>query len=393
MSFVREPGSSMRRPLLWACLCAGLVFAWQTLTVAANYRGDWSALFYTGSWIRTSALLEEEETYRIPNDRGYDGQFYHLVAHDPFLRHDAVASVDNPRLRWRRILLPLVAWTLALGQSEYIDSAYAATVLGFVLLGAFWLATYCVRTSLHPAMSLAFPLIPAVLVSIDRFTIDVALAALCVGLLVEKGWRLFLILALAPLARETGVILPLAFGVWSLSRRKYRPAGAAAGALVPYALWLAYLYGRTSPDLTVFASWIPFVGLGYAVVHPPVGQFASSWLRAAGILDYVALLGICAAVLLAAWAAVQRPRDLAAVAAALFTGTVVAFTFQMQAWDGAYSFARTMSPVLLFLALYGLAQRSWIHILPMALTLPRLLFQLSPQWRGILAFCRSELGL
>ena len=43
-----------------------------------------------------------------------------------------------------------------------------------------------------------------------------------------------------------------------------------------------------------------------------------------------------------------------------------------------------MSPPLIFLALIGVAMRSWICALPMAAAIPRILWQLGPQWRGIL---------
>ena len=50
--------------------------------------------------------------------------------------------VDNPRLRWRRILVPALAWLCALGQSDFVDSAYFGVLLGFVFLGAYWLSRY-----------------------------------------------------------------------------------------------------------------------------------------------------------------------------------------------------------------------------------------------------------
>ncbi len=102
-------------PFFWAAVCAGSVFAWQTLTVNANYDHDYSALFYTGSYITMPPAVAAEGTFRIPNDAGYDGQFYHFIAHDPFLRDDTARFVDNPRVRWRRILVPLTAWLLAFG--------------------------------------------------------------------------------------------------------------------------------------------------------------------------------------------------------------------------------------------------------------------------------------
>jgi hypothetical protein len=75
-----------RLPMFWAALCTGVVLAWQALTVNFNYQGDWSALFYTGAYTRVPPTITNEGTFRIANDPGFDGQFYHFIAHDPFLR-------------------------------------------------------------------------------------------------------------------------------------------------------------------------------------------------------------------------------------------------------------------------------------------------------------------
>jgi hypothetical protein len=359
------------------------VGAWQALTVQCNYSGDWSALFYTG-YIQMPPALTHEGTFRIRNDSGFDGQFYHLIAHDPFLRSDTARYVDSPRFRWRRILLPLAAWLLAFGQSDYIDSTYAIAILGFVFLGAYWLSVYCRRIGLSPVWGLLFALIPAVLVSIDRFTVDVALGALCVGFLVETRWRFFLILVLAPLARETGLILPAAAGLHALLRRDHLRLMGSAATLIPYAVWLVYVDGRTASDGISYTSLIPFHGLIVRTLHPIQQAAGSAWVRTALRLEYAAVLGMWAAVLLTVWLVLKRRNDLAALAAMLFAAVFVAFVSYAPIWDGAYSFGRTMSPILVFLGLIGLASRSWIYGLPLMLIAPRILFQLSPQWHGIL---------
>ncbi|HEV3333166.1 MAG TPA: hypothetical protein VG096_19400 [Bryobacteraceae bacterium] len=368
--------------MFWAALCTGVVLAWQALTVNFNYQGDWSALFYTGAYTRVPPTITNEGTFRIANDPGFDGQFYHFIAHDPFLRKDTSQFVDDPGFRWRRILVPLMAWLLALGSSEYIDSTYAITILGFVFLGAFWLGVYCLRRDLSPALGIWFPFVPAALVSIDRFTVDVALAALAVGFVVEEGWRLFVVMAVAPLARETGLIIPLTFGLDSLLLKNLRGMALAVAAIVPYAAWLVYLSQRTATALGMRTSLVPFRGLWERTIHPVVYTLSSSWLRTAAVLDYIAVLAMWLSVALVFWALRRHGRE-PVLAAALFTATFMAFVSQTDVWYGAYTFSRTMSPVLIFLALIGLAARSWIYIVPLAMSLPRLLWQLTPQWLGI----------
>ena len=112
-----------RAPLIVAALSTGLVLLWQFLNVHYNYRDDWTALYDTGAFRRIPPAISNEQIYLFNGSPGYDGQFYHFIAHDPWMRHGTASYVDNPRLRWRRILVPALAWLAALGQPDYVDSA------------------------------------------------------------------------------------------------------------------------------------------------------------------------------------------------------------------------------------------------------------------------------
>jgi hypothetical protein len=374
----------MRAALVYALLTTGMALGWQALTVHFNYGGDWSALFDTGGYTEAPRAIADEGVYRFPGSPGYDGQYYHFIAHDPLLLGDTARYVDNPRLRWRRILIPGLAFLFAGGDGERIDSAYGVVVLAFVFLGSLWLARWCARCGLHPAWCVTFILVPGVLVSLDRYTVDVALAALCIGFAwygVERcSLAVFAVLALAPLARETGLILAAAFGAHALWRRNWRAAAFAGAAAVPFGAWLWYVSMRTVPDQTVFASWVPFRGLIERTLHPFPDSVATRWLFTAAVLECVAVVGIWLAVALAFRLLWKGRRDLLAIAAALFATVFVAFLAQPQAWAGVYTFGRTMSPLLIWLALMGAASRQWPFVLPLAMTVPRLLFQLGPQW-------------
>lgn len=375
--------AGLKGPLVWAALAVGAALAWQVLTVHYNYGGDWSALFYTGQATAVPPEIAREDVYRVQDATGYDGQYYHMMAHDPLLRGGAMQFLDNARLRWRRILLPALAFAAAGGQGERVDSAYGAVVVGFVFLGTLWTARWAVAWGRHPAWGLLFLAIPAVAVSLDRYTTDVALAALAVGFLVEGGALIWPILVLAPLARETGAILIAAYALHAALRREWRRAAVAALASLPWIIWLAYVARRTPADATVFASWVPFSGLMDRTLHPIQDSVATGWLLRAAILEYVGVLGMWAAVALTVVLLWKGKRDLTTCAAALFAAVFVAFLGQPQAWSGVYSFGRTMSPLLIWLAMAGVASGRWMFLAPLAMALPRILFQLAPQWRGI----------
>src|ERR1041385_915357 len=158
----------MKRPAILALAAVLAVWLWQLATVHFNYGGNWTALFCTAPDWRIPPFLLGENIFKFPaGSLGYDGQMYHLIAHDPWMHRGAVAAMDDPALRYRRILVPMLAWLLALGRDSAIHAAYFAVILGFVFLGVYWLARVMAIRGRHPAWGLMFLLMPATLVSID----------------------------------------------------------------------------------------------------------------------------------------------------------------------------------------------------------------------------------
>ncbi len=373
-----------RVSLAYALLCAAVVFGWQGVTVARNHGGNWTALFYTGEYGRTPPSLAAEGIYRVPASAGYDGQYYHYIAHDPVLSSGMAEYVDNPRLRWRRILVPALSWLVAAGRSEWVDPAFFAVVLAFVFLGAYWLSRYCRSYGRNPAWGVAFALVPAVVVSIDRMTIDVALAALCVGFALyaeaEPSWKLYPVLVLAPFARETGLLLVFAWCMWLIVRKDWKRAAVFSTALVSYAGWLAFLALRTGWDQTSWSSWVPLSGLLARTFHPLQYAVTGRWLAVAAATDYLAVLGIWAAAgfavtLLARRAGKVSPVEMTAVVFAAF----LAFLAKPDIWAETYAFGRTLSPLLVMLAMSGIARRAWWQFVPMGMVLPRIALQMLTQ--------------
>ncbi|MFN7920138.1 MAG: hypothetical protein U0Q16_08580 [Bryobacteraceae bacterium] len=366
-------------PLGIGVFAAALALALQWAKVELHYGGNWSALFYTGDAVALSPAVARENPYRFAHSSGFDGQFYHAIAHDPWMRDGSRDFTDNARLRWRRILVPALAWALALGRGQAIDAAYAAVILGFVFLGAWWTAAWCRRFGWHSAFGLGFLAVPAVAVSLERYTVDAALAALCAGFALRAPERIgpatFAILALAPLARETGLALIAAAFLVAVSRRDARSAALAASASVPCLLWIGWVHARTAPADAAFASAIPFEGLWNRTWQPLQFHLGSHWLALAAAFDYAGVAGIWIALGLALLA-VRRHSTLADPLL-VFSGTFVAFLVQPQAWDGVYTFGRTMSPLLIWTAMTGLGERSWLHLVPLASTAPRLLLQVA----------------
>jgi hypothetical protein len=89
----------------------------------------------------------------------------------------------------------LAAFLLAFGRSGWVDRSYFAVILLAVFCGGWWLSIYSLRIGSSAAWGFGFLLVPATLVSIDRMTVDVALAALCVALVLTTNepsqWGLY----------------------------------------------------------------------------------------------------------------------------------------------------------------------------------------------------------
>ena len=378
----------MRRPtpLAVAATALLLALAWQYLTVRFNYGTNWTALFHTGEATALPPSPENQSVYRFPGSLGYDGMYYRLIAHDPLLKKGYATYVDNPSLRWRRILVPGMANILAAGRDPLIDYSYIAVTLLFVLLGGFWLSRYCVLNGFHPCWGLAFLLIPPVMVSLDRQTVDAAAAALLIGFMLycsRAPYRAYVLLALLPLARETGLCITAGAMILEWRRRHRERLILAAVSIVPFVAWAGYVNLHTSRDGTPWLS-LPFMGLITRTLNPIQYPLTGPWVTTAAVLDYTAVLGMWLALSFVLYVLLRRPVGMLGTCLAVFSLAVV-FLGKADIWGGAYEFGRTMSPLLIMLMMLTISTREYRYLLPMTLVLPRILLQYQPQVFGILS--------
>ncbi len=298
-------------------------------------------------------------TLRSAHPNGYDGQFYRLLAADPFLQQDTAAYLDSPLLRSRRILVPALAWALAAGQTKLVDAAYIFVVAFFAGMGVYYLTKLMIFHGRHPALGLLFLLVPAVPIAVDSMTIDISLAALtaCFAYQVVTGRErgLWWTLAAASLSRETGMLLPAAAAIAALLGHAPRKAFAWATATVPALLWYTYLY-RVLPASALsegfFPKWFiprPTVGILLRAVDPlPYPLLAEKLQLVARTLDLVSLgATIVLTVLGILLLRKMRPVILQA-AVVLFLGLLVAATDQ-GFWITPYGYARPIAPLFVLL--------------------------------------------
>ena len=361
-----------------------VVLLWQWATVQANYGGNWTALFCTGSRQRQPPLNATEHVYLFADSHGFDGQFYRYIAHDPFLRSDLKNYVDDQRLRYRRILIPLLAYGLALGHAGLINGAYEFVCLLAIGLGVYWSCSFAQNAGLAAAWGLVFLAVPAIPITADRLVVDAGLAALTVAFVYYRrssSWKLFLVLACAFLTRETGLLLVVAYCIYLAWRREFRTAGLFLLSAAPAAAWYGFVQWNT-PGNSYRLSVAPFATILQALEHPLQYPPSVPFAAAVRMGDYFAIAGALIGFGMAIVWFARRPCDPLRIAAILFTllGLLVDITDQ---WYTVYAFGRYYTPMLVCLS--GMAAQSrnpWL-LLPVAMMLPRIAIQLAPQALGI----------
>ena len=379
-----------RACLGWALVAVIAAALGQYLTVRYNYEGHATALFFTGSSRPVPPPLVGE-VYQVEDPRGFDGQLYHYVAHDPLMRRGFDQYVDNPRLRWRRILVPGLASVLSFGNSGWVDWSYFGVVLGFVFLGAYWVARYLAGLGIYPGFALGFVALPGVFGSLERMTVDVALLALCAGFAVyvslTPGWKLYVVLAFCPFARETGLLVAASYALYNLLQRQWLRLAIFSTAVVPWLLWVAYIHSKTGADLTAWFAGYPFAGLVERTLNPVAFEITGRWVAAEAVADYLGILGTWVAI--GAVACLVRKMTLDSLtldpltmSCAAFVG-LAAILGKADVWEQSVGFARVLSPLFLWLAMTGIARGERWMLAPLGLVVVRVGVQVGVHLAGV----------
>lgn len=362
-----------------ATLAVFFAFAWQFLTVTRNYHGDWTALYCIGDEIRVAPSLQG--MYRFPGSRGFDGQMYLMIAFDPLFQHDTANYVDEPGLRYRRILLPALAYAAGLGNPRAIVYTYILANLGFLFLGVWWMSQYAVLCSRHPAWGWLFLAVPCVLISLDRQTVDMALTALTMGTLYSwqaRRWKLlFALLPLVCLVRETGLLIAAGFLIAFLARRRWRFAGYALLSIAPFAAWTWVVGLHFAPSLR---EWFPtdaFVWTARSLLHPPALPFPQTVQLLVRCFDWLAVTGFLIGAALIVRTAIRARAITGPVVAGGLIAALCVYLFSLPEWTHVYDFGRISSPMAVLLIADRSAGRfGWV---PSVLMTLRVIVQIAPQ--------------
>ena len=323
----------VNRPAAWRWLGpAGVAFLFAIALTVVVGRGDAYAFrlaIHPGAFFARPGTLLQGQTAEPTS--GYDGQFTFYLAEDPFLTRPATAASLDSSYRYRRIVVPVLAWLLSLGQRNLVPYALVLVNLSaFVLLTAV-MAAAAGRAGRTPWAALAVTLYAGGWIPVLWDLTDTMASALIgLGLLVDSAG----LLLVATLTKETAAAVLLSRAVLAALRRDWRRAGAAGLAMGVFATWALAVWLILPGILANPANFLDRRDdLGFALTHSSVAN-----------------LGVMGPVLLICGLALIRPlfgrRDDAAVAAALSAAIVLAASNSV--WlDGLDYYRDTLPTVVL----------------------------------------------
>jgi len=373
-------GRTHLRSALWALLGLIILFSWDLAIVKYNYGGNWTSLFRTGDQFPVPTALSEK-TFILFNSSGYDGQFYRYVALDPFWLDHRQDSLDDVSRRYTRILVPLAAYVLALGNPNLIDFTYFLVIGALIFLGVFWLSRWAVYHGRHPAWGLAFAFLPSSVISATMMTVDVGVLALAMsfGYFMERRQYLsvYPLVLLAPLFSEAGALLLAGACLFLLIHKKWRLCLLMGTAGLPALVWLIYVQTeiRATSGGSALPKWLmeqPITGIFQTLVSI-FDYGTSAYLnKLIGVFDQVSLAAMILAFVLIGLAALKRPLSPIALTGSLFIALAIVVN-NSYFWAVPIGYLRPFSVVFGFLLMLNLSRflkrfRFWLVWVVITLT-------------------------
>jgi len=250
----------------------------------AHYKGGPSALLLAGETTFVPAQYRPG-VYLHPGIVGFDGQFYFLIAQDPWIMSDRWRALDLPLPRYQRIFYPALGWILSGGgaPSRLPVALLLANLLGLAA-GALFVARIAARLGRGPweacGIGCLFPLFPGLIHAATYCLTDVWAAALVAGSLSMwlngRARASVLFACLAALTREETLVYSTGFALaLAIRREKVRNVAAWFLPHAAYLLWVAYVSVRTGAHTLPFFQYTGTIGIPFVAVAKTVMRLAS----------------------------------------------------------------------------------------------------------------------
>lgn len=255
----------------WTLTAIACVLGTLLIATLVPYRGNVTSLFHMDDVLRAP---EMPAGFVILDQPAYDGaQYYRIARRVPdFFRPaewDSIAA-DLPRAYgYQRMLLPVIAFMLSMGNVAALPFAFLAINSASLLLAA-WL--FLRRWPHHPLAAAALALGPAATVSMHFMLAEPLTILLVTAFLVRftarasLGWTEALLLSLLVLSREVNVVFVAVLGAYLIGTRQWKNIPWLVPSATAFLAWHLWIYA-------VFGD-IPFLESGGKSALPFTAMFA-----------------------------------------------------------------------------------------------------------------------
>lgn len=241
---VKSP-SSQRKAIVASVVVAILYILYMDLRSVVTVGGNLSYFALIGQ--EYSNIHQLPSYLAVVPGTGYDGQFFLRLAMDPFNFHKWAFGMtfDHP-YRVQRIVYPLFVWILSLGHHRRVPLALVEVNIIAVSFIAYF-GTLLVSTSRYAILiGISLATYVGYAFSTGHDLAEPTAAALLLGGLLalrkNKFWAGSILLSLAPLARETELIIPFSIGIVSLFEliKNKKPSLPAKTFIIPGTVFVVW---------------------------------------------------------------------------------------------------------------------------------------------------------
>jgi len=244
-----QGNSRSMTPMGVGLLSTVLALTLMLFAVFGKYAGNPTGLARVGDQFPLSPRVAQQELVVLAGKRGNDGQQYLALAMDPFQADEGTSqALDNPIYRGKRLLYPLLAWLLGLGQPGLIAWSLAGINVLAIGFAACLVGLWAQQHQLNPQWGFAALLLPGYWITLSLDTADllatVGLLAVAVTWSAKERGLTSLSLAAALLTRETSLLVWASTGLSALWLRRWTWLFPLACAPVPLLIWTQALNNR-----------------------------------------------------------------------------------------------------------------------------------------------------
>ena len=287
-----------------------------------------------------------------------DAEAFYRVALDPFGDGSILAGAGpdtGTAYRYGRILFPLSAWCLALGQPALVRITIPVLYIGAVMLVATLAATHAEEAGRPPIVGLGVLLVPSAVLTVPLLVPEFFVAALILLMYrlaeIHRDRAAMGAAALTLLTRETAVLALAPLTLRALHNRDWRGIVRWVAAVIPLLIW--YVWVRLRVGVWPFGdSEVPPT----RALDLPVRSFLSkAWSGDPGsFLMFAAVLGwgTVVAGVIVAW----RQRTPLAGAGLAMAALILVFGLAQAEWPGEA--IRLMRPAQVLIAVAAIARRA-----------------------------------